>query len=71
MADLGMSGEWHTNGQYAGQCNDECPGGTWCDCQHRPPRLVLVAQGAPAAPTAEQIAAGTGIAEHLAFIEAS
>lgn len=22
------------------QKHDRCPGGTWCDCQHRPPVFV-------------------------------
>lgn len=35
MADMGLSEEWHTNGNYANQVNDECPGGNSCDCQHR------------------------------------
>jgi hypothetical protein len=33
------------------QRHDECPGGTWCDCQHQPPareaepRLGWIRQG--------------------------
>ncbi|PZG47475.1 hypothetical protein C1I98_13475 [Spongiactinospora gelatinilytica] len=69
MADQGLSGEWHTNGQHAGQCNEECPGGTWCDCQHRPVRILFVPH-VGSAPTTEQLAAGSDITGHVTVIEA-
>jgi hypothetical protein len=44
----------------------ECPGGTWCECQHQPPRTVYVPYArTPDAPRSEEIAAGIDITGHV------